>query len=120
MKTILLSNIGNRNIKYKGETFNFKEHGKDFKTQTKNLLDNFPIEKKFLEINIINDLLALFTAGFKLSVTIAAGTPPNASKHEPKQPKKSGLCWLALAISKVQPLQAKIPTKNSTAINSLV
>lgn len=57
MKTILLSNIGNRNIKYKGETFDFKKHDKDFRTWTKNLLDNFLTEKEFLEINIINNLL---------------------------------------------------------------
>ena len=57
MKKILLSNIGNRNIKYKGKTFIKEIHGEDFKEWTKNLLDNFPSEREFLEINILNDLL---------------------------------------------------------------
>ena len=57
MKKILLSNIGNRNIKYKGTTFNKGIHGEDFKEWTKNLLDNFISEREFLEINILNDLL---------------------------------------------------------------
>lgn len=53
---ILLANIGNRNLKYKGDTFDLKLN-KNFKNWSKELLDNFEENEKDLEINIIDDLL---------------------------------------------------------------
>jgi hypothetical protein len=56
MKKILLSNIGNRNILYNNKNFDFKTDG-SFKEWTKALLTNFEIEKPFLSIQIIDQLL---------------------------------------------------------------
>lgn len=57
MKKIVLANIGNRNLKFKGETYFSKLHGSTFKEWTKNLWDNFDENKSLLTINILNDLL---------------------------------------------------------------
>lgn len=57
MKKIVLANIGNRNLKFKGETYFSKTHGSTFREWTKNLLDNFEENKPLLTINILNDLL---------------------------------------------------------------
>lgn len=57
MKKVVLANIGNRNLKYKGEIYYYKTHGSTFKEWTKQLLVNFEEVKTHLSINILNDLL---------------------------------------------------------------
>ncbi len=57
MKKILLANIGNRNLKYRGETYYHKTHGSTFKEWTLSLLNNFDSLVDDLSINILNDLL---------------------------------------------------------------
>lgn len=57
MKKILLSNVGNRNITYKGETYDYKKFKMTFKEWTFELLNNFQDEKEFIKLNIINDLI---------------------------------------------------------------
>ena len=57
MKKILLANIGNRNLKHKGETYFHKTHGGTFKEWTFNLLNNYKTVVTDLAINILNDLL---------------------------------------------------------------
>ncbi len=57
MKKIILANIGNRNLKYKGETYSVKSHGGTLREWTKGLLDNFEEVKPDLSINILDVLL---------------------------------------------------------------
>jgi hypothetical protein len=56
MNKILVSNIGNRNITYKGKTYNHTTDG-TFKEWTQQLLDNFEIEKSNIKIQIIDQFL---------------------------------------------------------------
>ena len=70
MKTVLISNIGNRNIKYKGEEIPVKE--KQFKTLTKyywndidNLIENISIEILPNHINENVEKIYLFVTNQK-------------------------------------------------------
>jgi hypothetical protein len=56
MNKILISNIGNRNITYKGKTHNDTTDG-TFKEWTQQLLDNFELEKSNIKIQIIDQFL---------------------------------------------------------------
>jgi hypothetical protein len=57
MKKVLLANIGNRNLKYKGELFHAETNLLSFKNWTKQLLDTYSDVKDDLQINILDDLL---------------------------------------------------------------
>lgn len=60
MKSVLLANIGNRNITYKGKMY-FEDIGAKrdatFRVWTKNILDNYEEVKGDLDINIINPII---------------------------------------------------------------
>ena len=61
---ILIANIGNRNIKHQGKSYSELERQDDrpdtsvsFRDWTKQLLDNFEMEKSHIELNIIDTVL---------------------------------------------------------------
>lgn len=58
MRKILISNIGNRNIAYKGEQYDRKKQQQDFRSWTLSLRENLDEERAHIELRIINDLLS--------------------------------------------------------------
>jgi len=59
IKKILLANLGNRNITFKGQDFDYikKNTDKTFLQWSKELLDDYDKHKNHLDINIINPLI---------------------------------------------------------------